>query len=274
MHEELNMINKNQTWSLVNRPSNHHVIGVKWIFKKKLNPDDSVNKFKARLVAKGFNQLPGIDNMETFALVARFDTIRLLLALSTALSWNVYHFDIKSAFPNGVLEEEIFMEQPDGFIQNPNEDKVFKLHKALYGLKQAPRTWYSRMDTYLFKQGLVKSCNEATLYIYSSSTKPSMIVSLYVDDLLVTGGDNIALQRFKEKMHNEFDMTDLDLMSYFLRLKINQSVDGIRLSQKKYISDVLRRFHMEQCKPRVIPLPINGKYSCNKGIKLKDPLIY
>ncbi|EOY05264.1 CCHC-type integrase-like protein [Theobroma cacao] len=144
MHEELNMINKNQTWSLVNRPSNHHVIGVKWIFKKKLNPDDNVNKFKARLVAKGFNQLPGIDNMETFALVARFDTIRLLLALSTALSWNLYHFDIKSAFLNGVLEEEIFMEQLDGFIQNPNEDKVFKLHKAL--TTQVSLSGYSDSD--------------------------------------------------------------------------------------------------------------------------------
>ncbi|EOY32582.1 Uncharacterized protein TCM_040572 [Theobroma cacao] len=214
MCEELDMISKNQTWSLVKRQSNHHVIGVKWIFQRKLNPDGSVNKFKARLVAKGFSQRLGIDYMETSALVARFDTIRLLLALSSAFCWN-----------------------PAGFIQNPNEDKVFKLHKALYGLKQAPRT--------------------------CSSTKPSMIVLLYVDDLPVTGGDNIALQRFKEKTHNEFDMTDLGLMSYFLGLEINQSADGIKLSQKKYISDVLKGFHMEHCKPAVTPLPIHA--STNKS---------
>ncbi|EOY22757.1 Uncharacterized protein TCM_014834 [Theobroma cacao] len=135
MKKEMKMINLNKTWSLVDRPKHHHVLGVKWVFRMKLNSDGSLNKHKAWLVVKGFAQLLRVDYHKTFAPVARMDTIRLLLALSAKFKWKIFHLDIKSAFLNGDLQEEIFIEQPYGFESEPNRDKVYKLHKALYGLK-------------------------------------------------------------------------------------------------------------------------------------------
>ncbi|CAA0841273.1 cysteine-rich RLK (RECEPTOR-like protein kinase) 8 [Striga hermonthica] len=145
-------------------PSRKEVIGVKWVYKTKLNPDVSIQKHKAR-VAKGYSQLPGIDYNETFAPVARLDTIRALIALVAQKKWRIYQLDVKSAFFNGYLEEEIYVEQPQGFVAEGQENKVLKLKKALYGLKQAPRAWYSRIDYYFTSHGFKRSEIEPTLYI-------------------------------------------------------------------------------------------------------------
>jgi len=139
MEEEVKMIEKNNTWELVNCPQGKDIILVKWVYKAKLNLDGTIQKHKARLVVKGYSLQPGIDYNETFALVARLDTIRALIALTTQKGWNIYQLDVKSAFLNGVLKEEIYVEQPQGFINKGNEGKVLRLKKALYGLKQAPR---------------------------------------------------------------------------------------------------------------------------------------
>jgi hypothetical protein len=163
MEEELKMIEKNQTWKLVDRPDHKKAIGVKWVYRTKLNPDGSVNKYKARLVVKGYAQIFGVDFSETFAPVARLDTIRLLFALAAQNGWVIHQMDVKSAFLNGYLEEEIFVEQPEGFIVQGHEEKVYKLNKALYGLKQAPRSWYSRIDAHLVNLGFEKSPSEFTL---------------------------------------------------------------------------------------------------------------
>jgi hypothetical protein len=135
MEEELSMIQKNNTWTLVDRPEGRKVIGVKWIYRTKLNADNSINKHKVRLVVKGYAQIFGVDYSDTFAPVARLDTIRLLLAISTQKGWKVFQLDVKSAFLNGVLQEEIYVEQPDGFVIQGAEDKVYLSQKALYGLK-------------------------------------------------------------------------------------------------------------------------------------------
>jgi hypothetical protein len=135
MKEELTMIEKNETWMLVDRPVHNKVIGVKWIFKTKLNADGSINKHKARLVVKGYSQEPSIDFTETFAPVSRLDTIKLLLALAAQNGWHIFQLDVKSAFLNGVLNEEIYVEQPDGFEKEITSKKVYLLKKALYGLK-------------------------------------------------------------------------------------------------------------------------------------------
>ena len=135
MEAEMEMIHKNQTWELVPRPDERKVIGVKWIYKAKMNPNGTVNKYKARLVARGFAQESGVDYFETFALVARFDTIRLLIALAAQKKWKIHQLDIKSAFLNGELEEDVFVEQPEGFQSRIYPDHVCKLKKALYGLK-------------------------------------------------------------------------------------------------------------------------------------------
>ena len=163
--EELVMIDKNQTWELVERPEHRKVIGVKWVFRTKLNADGSIKKHKARLVVKGYAQIFRVDFFDTFALVARQDTIRMLLAIETQKGWKICQLDVKSAFLNGFKEEEIYVEQPEGFLVKGHEDKVYLLKKALYGLKQAPRAWYNRIDEYLSKLGFVKSLSESTLYI-------------------------------------------------------------------------------------------------------------
>ncbi|KAK2426495.1 hypothetical protein QL285_025158 [Trifolium repens] len=186
MEEELKMIEKNQTWKLVDRPDHKKAIGVKWVYRTKLNPDGSVNKYKARLVVKGYAQIFGVDFSETFAPVARLDTIRLLFALAAQNGWVIHQMDVKSAFLNGYLEEEIFVEQPEGFIVQGHEEKVYKLNKALYGLKQAPRSWYSRIDAHLVNLGFEKSPSEFTLYVKKVDNEV-LVVSLYVDDLFVTG---------------------------------------------------------------------------------------
>lgn len=203
MQEELKMIEKNQTWDLVNRPQHKKVIGVKWVYKTKLNADGSINKHKARLVVKGYAQVYGVDFSDTFAPVARLDTIRLILEIAAQKRWTVFQLDVKSAFLNGYLEEEIFVEQPEGFVVQGQEDKVYLLKKALYGLKQAPRAWYSRIDEHLQNLGFMRSLSESTLYIKHSHAD-ILIVSLYVDDLLVTGSNVKQVDQFKQEMLKVF----------------------------------------------------------------------
>jgi hypothetical protein len=149
MKSEIDSIERNRTWRLTELPEDKKEIGVKWVFRTKFNLDGSIFKHKARLVVKGFAQVAGVDYGDTFTPVARHDTIRLLLALVGQKGWSVYHLDVKSAFLNGILLEEIYVQQPEGFIVAGNEHKVYKLHKAFYGLKQAPRAWYNRIDTHL-----------------------------------------------------------------------------------------------------------------------------
>ena len=199
MDEELKMIEKNQTWELVNRPENKEVIGLKWVYKTKYNEDDSVQKYKARLVAKGYFQKPGIDFNETFAPVVRMETIRTVLALAAQLKLNVYQLDVKSAFLNGDLEEEIFVEQPPGYVIKEHENKVYRLKKALYGLKQAPRCWNSKIDEYLLKNGFIKSPSEPSLYVKKEGTD-FLILCLYVDDLIYTGTNAKMVEDFKKAM--------------------------------------------------------------------------
>ncbi|KAK9111245.1 hypothetical protein Scep_018764 [Stephania cephalantha] len=163
MEEEMKAIEKNETWEITDLPEGKNAIGLKWVFKTKFAADGSILKHKARLVAKGYAQQYGIDFEETFSPVARFETVRLILALAAQLQWMVYQFDVKSAFLNGELHEEVYVAQPEGF-EKGNETKVYKLRKALYGLKQAPRAWYSKIDGYLQKNGYTRSENEPTLY--------------------------------------------------------------------------------------------------------------
>ena len=161
---------------------------MKWVYRTKLNANGSINKYKARLVVKGYAQIFGVDYSDTFAPVARLDTIRLLLAIAAQKGWKVFQLDVKLAFLNGVLQEEVYVDQPEGFVKQGEEDKVYLLKKALYGLKQAPRAWYSRIDDHLLSLGFIKSLSEVTLYIKHKSND-ILIVSLYVDDLLVTGNN-------------------------------------------------------------------------------------
>lgn len=153
MQVELDSIERNETWTLVPRPPRRNVIGVKWVYKTKDKSDGSSDKHKAHLVAKGYAQRPGVDFDETFSPTARITTIRTVLALAAHSKPPVYQMDVKSAFFNGELQEEVYVEQPPGFKVLGSEGKVYKLRKALYGLKQAPRAWTKKIDSFFYSKG-------------------------------------------------------------------------------------------------------------------------
>jgi len=269
MQEEICMIEKNCTWELVDRPPSKNVIGVKWIFRTKLNADSTINKYKARLVVKGYAQIYGVDYSETFAPVARMDTIRFLLAVAAHRNWKVFQLDVKSAFLNGILQEEIYVEQPAGFVNQGKEDKVYLLKKALYGLKQAPRAWYGRIDDYLTGSGFQKSLSEATLYV-KRFNDDVLIISLYVDDLLVTGSNTVQVAEFKLNMMQVFEMTDLGLMKFFLGMEIMQNIEEIFICQKKYSREILKKFQMDNCKPTATPMNQKDTFSKEDGTARVD----
>ncbi|KAK4386673.1 Retrovirus-related Pol polyprotein from transposon RE1 [Sesamum angolense] len=246
MEEEIKMIKKNNTWELADRPKDKEVIGVKWIYKTKLNADGSIQKHKARLVAKGYSQLPGIDYTETFAPVARLDTIRALIAIAANKKWKIYQMDVKSAFLNGYIDEEIYVEQPPGFIAKGSEEKVLRLKKALYGLKQAPRAWYSRIDKYFMDRGFRRSLRN----------------------------NEKMIQDFKEDMMKTFEMSDLGLMHFFLGIEINQEKRGIFICQRKYTETLLKKFKMESCKTVTTPLVTGEKYQKEDGSQKVDGSMY
>jgi len=204
MKEELFMIERNKTWELVDRPQNRKVIGVKWVYRTKLNADGLINKYKARLVVKGYAQKFGVDYLDTFAPVARLDTIRLLLDVAAQENWKVYQLDVKLVFLNSFLQEKIYVEQPEGYVKEGEEDKFCLLKKALYGLKQAPRAWYSRIDEHLQNLGFAKSFSESTLLVKQNGAN-ILIISLYVDDLFVTGNNTSLVEKFKQEMMEVFD---------------------------------------------------------------------
>ncbi|KAI5327982.1 hypothetical protein L3X38_027378 [Prunus dulcis] len=189
---EIEIIEKNKTWELVDKPTDKPVIGVKWTYKTKLNLDGTVQKDKARLVAKGYSQKPGIDFNETFAPVARLDTIRTLVALPAQKGWKLFQLDVKSAFLNGVLHEEVYVDQAPSFMIKNKEDRVYRLKKALYGLKQAPRAWYEEINSYFIKASFQRSPSEATLYVKAAESS-IIIVSLYVDDIIYTGSSKALM---------------------------------------------------------------------------------
>eukprot|EP00253_Pinus_taeda_P007913 PITA_07913 len=230
MNEEFEQIEKNNTWELFLRPHDKNIIGTKWIFKTKLNENEEVIRNKAKLVCKGYAQQEGIDFEETYAPVARLEAIRMFLALSSFQKFKVYQMDVKSAFLHGDLEEEIYIEQLDGFILGNDPKLVFRLRKALYGLKQAPRPWYYRLDKYLHQQAM-KKCDRGQLLLW--------------------------------QCQKEFEMSLLGELTYFLGLQVQQNKDGIFLSQTKYLKQILKKYGMEDSKPVCTPMVTGCSLSLN-----------
>ena len=273
MGEELDQIEKNETWELVPRPKDKNVIGTKWIFRNKLNEDGQVIRNKARLVCKGYAQIEGIDFEETFAPVARMEAIRMILAHACAKNIKVYQMDVKSAFLNGNLEEEVYIEQPEGFQLSANKDYVCRLKRALYGLKQAPRAWYSRLDSYLQNQGFKRGTVDSNMYIKIDHNS-IIIVEVYVDDIIFGSDDDTLSHQFAKVMQNEFEMSLLGELTFFLGLQISQCEEGIFISQTKYIKEMLKRFKMEDCKPVSTPMTTSCKLSKDDESNAVDQKLY
>ncbi|CAH9132817.1 unnamed protein product [Cuscuta epithymum] len=183
MQEELTQFERNQVWELVPRPKHQNVIGTKWVFKNKADEEGNIVRNKARLVAKGYCQEEDIDFDETFAPVARLEAIRIFLAYAAYNDIKVYQMDVKSAFLNGELEEEVYVEQPPGFVIPTQSSCVYKLRKALYGLKQAPRAWYDTLSLFLVNHGFTKGKVDKTLFQISVANH-ILLVQIYVDDII------------------------------------------------------------------------------------------
>ncbi|GAA0141047.1 transmembrane signal receptor [Lithospermum erythrorhizon] len=189
MQEELIQFDKNDVWELVPRPPGCNVIGTKWILKNKMDESGNVTRNKARLVAQGYTQIEGIDFEETFSPVAKLEAIRLLLSIACLLKFKLFQMDVKSAFLNGVVQEEVYVEQPKGFIDVQYPEHVYKLKKALYGLKQAPRAWYERLTVFLLNNGYTRGEVDNTLLIKREKNQ-MMVVQIYVDDIVFGGVSN------------------------------------------------------------------------------------
>jgi hypothetical protein len=196
-----------------------NIIGSKWIFKNKLNEQGQVVRNKARLVCKGYAQIEGLDFDETFAPVARLEAIRIFLAYACHKRFKVYQMDVKSAYLNGDLNEEVYMEQPEGFKLSDNPNLVCKLKKALYGLKQAPHAWYHRLDTYLKDKGFKRGTIDNNLYIKTEGDD-LLIVLVYVDDIIFGCNKDSLVKWFSFAMESKFEMSMIGELSFFLGLQI------------------------------------------------------
>jgi len=223
------------------------------VFRNKLNEQGEVIRNKARLVAQGYNQQEGIDYTETFAPIARLEAIRLLLSYALNHNINLYQMDVKSAFLNGVISEEVFVKQSPGFEDLKHPDYVYKLKKSLYGLKQAPRAWYDRLSNFLLKNDFKRGQVDTTLF-KKTLEKDILIVQIYVDDIIF-GSTNASLCKdFSKLMQEEFEMSMMEELKFFLGIQINQCKDGVYVHQSKYTKELLKKFKLEDCKEMNTPM--------------------
>ncbi|KAL4560332.1 hypothetical protein LXL04_032482 [Taraxacum kok-saghyz] len=249
MDAEFNALLTNGTWELVPK-ANHHPIGCKWIFRIKRKPDGTIDKFKARLVAKGFLQQYGKDYFDTFSPVTKPVTIRTVLSIALSQNWPLRQLDVNNAFLHGTLNEEVFMEQPPGFIHPQFPSHVCKLKKSLYGLKQAPRAWYIELTTFLLSVGFRKSRADPSLFVYNHHNILAYLI-VYVDDFVLTGP-----------------------LHHFLGVEVIPTKSGLFLSQHRHVQDLLTQFRMDGAKEVATPLNPSVTLSLHDGSANTDPTPY
>ncbi|WVZ52087.1 hypothetical protein U9M48_003180 [Paspalum notatum var. saurae] len=269
MHEELGNFERNHVWDLVEPSPNCRPIRTKWVFKNKRGEDGMVVRNKARLVAQGFCQKEGIDYEETFAPVARLEAIRILLAFAASKGFKLQQMDVKSAFLNGFIEEEVYVRQPPGYESARFPDRVYKLRKALYGLKQAPRAWYARLKSFLLKSGFVMGSVDKTLFLLSRGGD-TLIVQIYVDDIIFGGSSHALVSSFAEQMSREFEMSLMGELQFFVGLQIKQGPEGTFVHQAKYTRDILKKFEMSDSKPMTTPMSTNTALDADKDGEAVD----
>ncbi|GKC75142.1 retrovirus-related pol polyprotein from transposon TNT 1-94 [Tanacetum coccineum] len=232
MQEEINQFSRNKVWTLVPAPYGKTIIGSKWVYTNKRDETRIVVKNKARLVVQGYNQQEGIEYDETFAPVARLEVIRIFLVFATYMNFTIYQMDVKSAFLNEKLKEEVYVKQPPGFKSSEFPNHVCKLDKALYGLKKAQRAWYETLSTFLTEHKFVKGKIDNILFVYKSPTGV-ILVQIYVDDIIF-GSTNIKLcKQFAKLMTQKYEMSMMGVLTYFLGFQIKQYAKGISINQEK-----------------------------------------
>ena len=259
METEMTSLLDNGTWELVDLPPGQKAIKNRWVYVTQ-RMQEKKPLYRARLVAKGFTQTAGIDYEETFAPVARLDSLRLLLSLATTYDWEVHQIDIKSAYLNGNLEEEIYMEQPKGFEVPGKEEKVCRLRKAIYGLKQAGRQWHEHLHESLREFGYKKliSGDVSIFFKHQNDGEGITIILVYVDDMAIFGSSE-HIQATKDFIGSRYKYTDIGEIENFLGLHItrDRARKTIAIDQSQYIQRVLKRFEMTTARPTYTPLPSN-----------------
>ncbi|GJQ96478.1 retrovirus-related pol polyprotein from transposon TNT 1-94 [Tanacetum coccineum] len=253
MQDEIHEFDQLQVWELVPQPDCVMIIALKWIYKVKLDEYGDVLKNKARLVAKGYRQEEGIDFEESFAPVARIEAIRIFIANAASKNMIMYQMDVKTAFLNGELKEEVYVSQPEGFVDPDHLTHVYRLKKALYGLKQAHRAWYDTLSRFLLDNKFSKGAVDPTLFTRKVG-KHILLVQIYVDDIIFASTDSKACAIFSNEMSSKFQMSMMGQMSFFLGLQVSQNPRGIFINQSKFALEILKKFGMDSCDPVDTPM--------------------
>ena len=256
MDEEMSALKENQTFKITPLPEGRKAVGGRWVYARKLGPNNE-EQYKARFVAKGYSQLPGIDYGETFSPTARMTSLRALVELSVEYGLVLHQMDVKTAFLNAPIDTELYVEQPQGYeVKDQNgEEMVCRLNKSLYGLKQSGRNWNEMLHSHFIAQGFKQSLADSCVYSMCSD-KEMTIVIIWVDDIIIATDSDIAMNKVKRALNEKFKMKDMGEISYFLGIKFTCENDAITLDQSRYITRILSRFGLENCKPKGTPYDV------------------
>ncbi|RVW96895.1 Retrovirus-related Pol polyprotein from transposon RE1 [Vitis vinifera] len=270
MVDEMAALHSNGTWDLVSLPLGKFTVGCRWVYTVKVGPDGQVDRLKARLVAKVYTQIYGCDYSDTFSPIAKIASVRLFLSMAAICYWPLYQLDIKNAFLHGEFLEELYMEQPPGFVAQGESGLVCKLRRSLYGLKQSPRAWFGHFSSVVQEFGMLRSEADHSVFYHHNSSSQCIYLVVYVDDIVIKGSDQEGIQRLKQHLFNHFQTKDLGKLKYFLGLEIAQSNSGVVMSQRKYALDILEETGMLECKPVDTPMDPNVKLVPGQGEPLRD----
>jgi hypothetical protein len=230
MQAEFDALQANKTWSLVPRPSGARVITGKWVFKHKMNPDGTLERYKARWVVRGFHQRPGIDFGETFSPVIKPATIRTVLTLIASKGWPANQLDVSNAFLHGNLREQVYSKQPTGFVDPARPNDVCLLSRSLYGLRQAPRAWFDRFVAHVTSLGFTQSRADTSLFVYHKHGATAYLL-LYVDDMILSASTTALLRHLIQRLHDAFKVKDMGPVHHFLGINVRRNSTGFFLSQ-------------------------------------------
>jgi hypothetical protein len=247
---EFDALIKNSTWDMVERPRDRHVLKGKWVFRIKLKEDGAIDKFKARWVIKGFLQLAGVEFGETYAPTPRYESLLVLLAIAALKNFKLFQLDITSAFLNGKIDKEIYMEQPEGF--NDGTGRVCLLKKSLYGLKQAPRIWNSDIHNTLTSLSFKQCRTDPCVYVLNTNGK-LLYLLVYVDDIVIAYTDDQQLDSVVKSLQQAYVVQVCGELKWILGQKVSNSEDSITISQDLYVKKMLEKYGMKDCTPVSTP---------------------
>lgn len=273
MVQEFQALQQNNTWSLVLPSLTANSFGCYWVFKTKTRSDGSFDKRKAHLVAKGFHKQYGMDFYETFSLVIKPSIIRFLISIVVTCSWSLHQLDIENAFLHGSFSDDVYMQQPQGFINLAYLNYICKLNKVIYDLKQAPRAWFAQLSSWLCNYGFHPSKVDSSLFIFNHANIRIYIL-IYVDDLVLTSSHSFSIDSLVRDLSQAFPVCDLDALSYFLRLEVDYTSQGLILYQRKYINILLTKSRMLYSKPISSPMVASLKLSKFDSPSFTDGTFY